>query len=197
MIYSYFTRLTQISICALLVICVPIQAASVVELSPEEFAQYGPEDAYWTVQVTCDTSDAENIIQRKTDGNSWCVKGDTSLCSEQKNTAANLACSDEFLAKLESDNARENARKREQRLQEERQRQVAARPAAVRVPAKAPVKSPLNAPVVTAIDPEIQKRISIEEQRLSIEQERLKLRRRELKLEQRKVEIQELLEKLG
>jgi len=45
--------------------------AQLKSTTAENFAQYGPEDAYWVFSAIC-ADDSERPIQRKTDGNQWC-----------------------------------------------------------------------------------------------------------------------------
>ncbi|MFT5574252.1 MAG: hypothetical protein ACI9FR_003190 [Cryomorphaceae bacterium] len=170
-------------------------SAAVVELSAEDFAQYGQEDAYWTVNVTCEGSSAENIIQRKTDGSQWCAKEDANACDEAKDTVAKRVCSDQYLSNLDNSKNLEDTRKSEERAAQTRranERQLAARKTAAPV-----VRVITSVAAAPAVDKNLLNKISIEEQRLSIEQERLKLRRRELELERRAVEIEEQLESMG
>jgi hypothetical protein len=169
-------------------------SAAVVELSAEDFAQYGQEDAYWTVNVTCEGSSSENIIQRKTDGTEWCAKNDATACDEAKDAVAKMVCSDEYLSNLDASKNREEARIREERAAQVQRENAARKTTAPVVRVLVPAAPAKTAP---AEDNSLQNKISIEEQRLSIEQERLKLRRRELELERRAVEIEEQLENMG
>jgi len=178
----------SVSVIAVLMLNNTVLAADVNSVSAESFAQYGREDAYWIATVSCEGG-AENIIQRKTDGDSWCPKGALNLCSTDKDTAAKNACSDDYtqLAKaakereLQAENAKaqEEARRRQQAAAAEaKQREAAAKPA----------------PVVRESSQEtIQEKILIQEERIKIEQEKLQLRSREIELEKRAVEIEELL----
>jgi len=73
----------------------PTLAANVASLSEVNFAQYGKEDAYWVVTVTCDNQ-SKHIVQQKTDQDRWCPKGSNDFCSEDKNTAFDNVCSDAY-----------------------------------------------------------------------------------------------------
>ena len=73
-------------------------AARVTNVSKESFAQYGKENAYWVVTVTCD-DESKHTVQRKTDQDTWCPKGNNDSCSDNKNVASENVCSDASLAK--------------------------------------------------------------------------------------------------
>jgi hypothetical protein len=184
---SFFT---PYSILVPLILFAPIAwSAAVVELSAEDFAQYGQEDAYWTVNVTCEGSSAENIIQRKTDGTDWCAKEDANACNEAKDEVAKIVCGDQYLSNLSNTKTIVDTPKRVEPA-------VQTRPAARKTVAPV-VRVIVPAAAAPVENNNLQNKISIEEQRLSIEQERLKLRRRELELERRAGEIEELLETMG
>jgi len=175
------------------VLTAPIaSSAAVTSLSPEAFAQYGKENAFWEVTVSCEGSDVERIIQRKTDADSWCPKGAENLCSEERNEAAKNACGDDYSALLD----REVRAKQEQADQERLARQQrAAEEERQRAQAAAASKARAK-PTISPADAKLRSRISIQEQRIKLDQEKLELRRRELALERRAIEIEEILETL-
>jgi len=149
-------------------------AADVVNVSKETFAQYGKEDAYWEVIVSCEGSDIQRTVQRKTDKDTWCPKGNNSLCSEDKSIAYKNACNATYSAELQ--NALIEKRKIEQ-AQTERREQQARLAAQQRAAAQ-----------------KQQNQIALEERLLSLEQQRLSLSKQQLKIENRISEIDEILE---
>ena len=168
--------------------------AEVKSKTAEEFVQYGPEDAYWVFTATC-ADDQQRIIQRKTDGELWCIKDAEEFCDENRDKAADIACGPEFAdSEAAEEQAREAARQAEaeaaraqaaERARQERQRQERERARA----AEAERAAEQARQEAAAKD-----QISIEEQLLKIEQEKLELRRQELELQRRAVEIQALLD---
>lgn len=73
-------------------------AANVASVSEVNFAQYGKEDAYWVVTVTCNNQ-SKHSVQRKTDQEIWCPKnnkGNTDVCNENKKTAFENVCADAY-----------------------------------------------------------------------------------------------------
>ena len=156
-------------------------AANVVSVSDESFAQYGKEDAYWVMSVTCDDDNGERIIQRKTDEDTWCPKDSTDLCSEDKATAQQNACGDAYTASLVAIKAQAQQQRQSQnaqRLEAQRQQELE----------KAAIEQKIREEEL-----KIQNKIALEEQVLAIEQERLALTTRELEIENRLIEIDKLI----
>ncbi|RBP48425.1 hypothetical protein [Arenicella xantha] len=175
----------------------PVSHAKVKSQTADEFAQYGPEDAYWVFTVTC-ADDSERKVQRKTDGEQWCAKDVDGFCDTDRVIAAEKSCSEEYLAaagqastkakpaapKPSADQQRAAAEKeREAKRRQQQERERAAQAAKEKADAEAKREQ------------EAKDQISIQEELLKIEQEKLNLRRQELELQQRAVEIEELLEK--
>lgn len=156
-------------------------AANVASVSKENFAQYGKEDAYWVVTVSCDDGN-EHVVQRKTDQDSWCPKGSDSLCSEDKEVAYKNACSEAYTQQTKENQAEAAAKRRAQE---------AARAAAE----EQRIAREIAAAEQAAFEAEqnLKNKIAIEEKLLRIEQERLALSQRQLEIERRIVEINDLL----
>lgn len=152
-------------------------AADVTNVSSESFVQYGKENAYWAVSVSCDDGLSDRVVQRKTDSETWCPKDDDSLCSEDKLVATQNACSPAYQAEVIA-----TAKKK---ALESRRRAKAAEAAA---------KEKENAErVIREAELALQNKISIDEQLVAIEQKRLELSQQELEIDRRIVEIDEIL----
>jgi len=151
-------------------------AANVVSVSDESFAQYGKEDAYWVMSVTCDTD--EDI---------WCPKGSTDLCSEDKTVAQKNACGDSYTATLIAIKAQQKQQARQRRETQNAQRLEAQRQQELE---KAAIEQKIREEEL-----KIQNKIALEEQILAIEQERLDLTTRELEIENRLIEIDRLIKR--
>lgn len=160
-----------------------MSAANVLSTSGESFAQYGKEDAYWVVTVNCDDN-TKYVVQRKTDGEQWCPKGNNSLCSSDKSIAAKNSCSEANntavakkakviktkAAPIQQENARLTFEQRE-----------AAEKAAVERK-------------IREAEYKLQQRIEADEKLLLISTELSNLSLREQQIEQRIIEIDELLD---
>lgn len=181
---------------AMAVISPAALAAKVASVSPETFAQYGKENAFWEISVRCEGIEPERIIQRKTDGDDWCPKGADNLCGPDKAQAAINACDEEYASTIEQDT---RAKEQEQKAQIERSKaqqdelrrqQAAAKP-------KPQVKPrPSISATISANEAKLRNKISIQEDRIKLDQAKLELRRKELVLERRSIEIEEILETL-
>ena len=156
-------------------------AANVVSVSDESFAQYGKEDAYWVMSVTCDDDNGERVVQRKTDEDTWCPKDSSDLCSEDKAVAQKNACGDAYTTTLIAIKTQAKQRRESQnaqRLEAQRQQELE----------KAAIEQKIRDEEL-----KIQNKIALEEQILAIEQERLALTTRELEIENRLIEIDKLI----
>ena len=162
-------------------------AANVVSASDESFAQYGKEDAYWVMSVTCDDNNGERIVQRKTDEDTWCPKGNTNLCSEDKTIAQKNSCGDSYTATLIAIKAQQEQQARQRRETQNAQRLEAQRQQELE---KAAIEQKIREEEL-----KIQNKIALEEQILAIEQERLDLTTRELEIENRLIEIDRLIQR--
>jgi len=151
-------------------------AANVTTLSEESFEQIG-KDAFWIISVSCDDGNGDRRVQRNADTDTWCPKGDDSLCNEDKATAAKNACSDAYKAQLIA-------------KQEAQEKQKADELAAARE------KESIEQAIYEA-EQALQAKILIEEALTAIEQKRLKLVDQELKIERRLTEIEEILKTEG
>jgi len=180
--------------------------AQVKSKSPEEFVQYGREDAYFAFTATC-SDDAKRVIQRKTDGNEWCAKDISGFCDENKDSAADKACSSEFALALgtvtsskreaiaakeaEAQNARaaqqEEQKRQAQAAQQQLERQRAAELERERAQALAAAQTKARAKAKAT--QAAKNKLAIEEELLRIEEEQLELRKQEIELEQRAAEI--------
>ncbi len=166
--------------------------AEVKSKTAEEFAQYGPEDAYWVFTVTC-TDDTEHKVQRKTDGDLWCATAIEGFCDANRDVAADKVCGDEFgkaYAEQKSSIEAEQVARKQAEADAERKRAEAA----AAKQREEQVKQQAAARAQAEADAKAQRQLSIEEELLKIEQEKLDLRRQELELQERAVQIQELLD---
>jgi len=157
-------------------------AANVTDMSSESFAQYGKEDAYWVISVSCDNDNQKRTIQRKTDSEQWCPKGNTALCSTDKQVVAKNACGNEYTTQnklLAAEKAKKIAAKKRQQQLAAQQREAAEKAAAEAAIQKA--------------EQELKERIVLEERMIEIEQKRLELLQRELEVDRRIVEIDDLI----
>jgi len=160
-------------------------------LSGESFKQYGAEEAYWVISVSCEDGSAARVIQRKTDGNEWCGKDADGFCAADKASAADKVCSAEYsgiLNERKQAQAAKIAKEREEKAREQA-RQQAARDAREKAARETAARQ-------RAAEASRQSKIKIDEDLLQIEQEKLSLRRQELELQRRAVEIREALEGL-
>lgn len=152
-------------------------SANVSEVSGESFQQSG-KDAFWVVSVSCDDNDAERIVRRNADADTWCPKGgEENLCSEDKSIAAKNACSSAYQSQSIALAAEQAEKKR---------RQTAASEAAAR-------EKEAAERAIQEAELALQAKISLEEALLAIEQERLELSQRELEIDRRIIEINEIL----
>lgn len=182
-------------------------AAAVKSKSPEEFVQYGPEDAYFAFTATCD-DDAKRVVQRKTDGNEWCVKGIKGFCDENKETAAEQACSSELALAMgtvqssqkeadaakqaEAERTAQAAKLEQERLaKEEQERARAADLERERAAARVAAQEKARKDALAAQS--LKKKVQVEEELLKIDEELLELRQKDLDLQQRQTEIAEQL----
>jgi len=177
--------------------------AQVESISPESFAQYGQDNAFWVAEVTCSGESNKRLIQRKTDGNEWCGKDVVGNCAENKDDVARKVCSptysaamasaiDEQKAAQEAEKAALVAKAAEAKAAKlEAQRKEKALAAKRRQAAEAKARAEEKKKALAAAP--IKKKISIEQQLIKIEQEKLELRGEELKLKRRAVEIKALL----
>ncbi|GHA16832.1 hypothetical protein GCM10008090_28100 [Arenicella chitinivorans] len=167
-------------------------SAQVKTKTAEEFAQYGPEDAYWVFTVTCE-DDSEHKVQRKTDGDLWCAKEIEGFCDANRDIAADKVCGDAFgeaYAEQKNTIDAEQAARKQAEAESERKRSEAAAAKQREEQAKQQAAQRAQAEA----DAKVQRQLSIEEELLKIEQEKLDLRRQELELQERAVQIQELLD---
>ena len=153
----------------------PTLAANVASVSEVNFTQYGKEDAYWVVTVTCDNQ-SKHIVQQKTDQDRWCPKGSNDFCSEDKNTAFDNVCSDAY------------ADTNQVKVVEQKKTQTTVTPQSREAKEKALVEKRIR-----DAEQRIQQRIFAEERLASIGEEIRVLDEREQTIQQRLIFINEII----
>ena len=184
--------LTYIALLSLLLASNTINASNVANTSKESFAQYGKEDAYWVVTVTCNDN-SEHIVQRKTDQEAWCPKGNDSTCNEDKTAAFNTVCSEAYAIKSKEIEAAEELKRQEiaAQQQQEQAQQAQAQQAQNR---QTEEEKAAALQAIRDAEQKIQQQIFIEESIQIVQRQLATLSNREREIQRRIAEIDALIE---
>ncbi len=107
--------------------------AQVVSVSADKFAQYDVNEAYWEVVVECSSSlQPRRTIRQNHNESKWCSKEFSSVCSQDKQSAAELICGVDYNARLETQNLQRlqkqkelaDTKRKEAQAQEKRREEV-------------------------------------------------------------------------
>ena len=178
-----FNKMIMPLFAVLMIVSKTSLAAGIEDVSSDNFVQYGKEDAYWAVTVTCNDK-SKHVVQRKTDAESWCPKNDSSVCNEDKTVAFEYVCSDAYLAKIEQAKPKPVVAKV--------QPAQPTSPSITSAQEKAAVEQKIR-----AAEQKIQELIIIQDSIASINQELSKLNNEELELKRRITEIDVILTTVG
>jgi len=169
-------------------------ATNVANTSKENFAQYGKEDAYWVVTVTCNNQN-QHTVQRKTDQDTWCPKDKTDSCNEDKKVTFEYVCSDayaETIKQAETTKPVEITKKINTAKRVSITDQSKAQAITTQKAAQAQDKA-LAEQKKREAEQKIQQKIYIEQSIASIQQEIQTLNNREREIQKRLVEIGDII----